>query len=93
MRHGAESLLRHRMISPGDDLVETFRKELVDTRLFWDRFVGGGLANYVFKAHENAGKRYDGETARQLVEEAQLFIEACHACYGKLREEAVACST
>jgi sulfite reductase (ferredoxin) len=93
MRHGAEALLRHRMIPFGDDLVERFRTELVETRLFWDRFVGGGLANYFFKAHENAGRQFNEDTAHQLIEEAQLFIEACHACYGKLRQEAVAWTT
>ena len=28
--------------------------------------------------------------ARRLIEEAQLFIEACHGCYGRAVAEAVA---
>jgi hypothetical protein len=30
------------------------------------------------------------ETAHRLIEEAQLFIEACHACYGRLMARAAA---
>jgi sulfite reductase (ferredoxin) len=93
MLHGAAGLLRYRDIAPGDapdDIVRTFRAELVDTRLFWDRFRGGALSNYFFKAHENAGNVHAEEAARQLIEEAQLFIEACHACYAAMAAAGVA---
>ncbi len=85
MLHGAAALLRHREVAFGDSpdvIAATFRAELVDTRIFWDRFRGGALSNYFFKAHENAGSAHTAEAAHQLIEEAQLFIEACHACYG-----------
>jgi len=84
MLHGAAALLRHKEVAFGgspDEIVGTFRVELVETRLFWDRFRGGALSNYFFKAHENAGRVHTEEAAHQLIEEAQLFIEACHACY------------
>jgi len=85
MLHGAMALLRHRAVAFGaspDEIVTVFRAELVETRIFWDRFRGGALSNYFFKAHQNAGGVHTAETAHQLIEEAQLFIEACHACYG-----------
>jgi uncharacterized protein (UPF0332 family) len=85
MLHGAAALLRHKGIAFGDspdEIVPAFRTGLVDTRIFWDRFRGGALSNYFFKAHESAGAVHTEEAAHQLIEEAQLFIEACHACYG-----------
>ena len=84
MLHGAAALLRHKAVAFGgspDEIVRTFRAELVETRLFWDPFRGGALSNYFFKAHEHAGSVHTEEAAHQLIEEAQLFIEACHACY------------
>jgi sulfite reductase (ferredoxin) len=93
MLHGAAALLRHRDVPFGgapDEIVRTFRTELVETRLFWDRFRGGALSNYFFKAHENAGSVHTEEAAHQLIEEAQLFIEACHACYGGMAAASVA---
>jgi sulfite reductase (ferredoxin) len=87
MLHGAAALLRHkdvRVNGSADGIVQTFRTELVDTRLFWDRFRGGALSNYFFKAHENAGSVHTEEAAHQLIEEGQLFIEACHACYSAM---------
>jgi sulfite reductase (ferredoxin) len=93
MLHGAAALLRHKQAggtgSP-DEIVLAFRTELVETRIFWDRFRGGALSNYFFKAHGDAGLVRTREAARQLIEEAQLFIEACHACYGSMAAAAVA---
>jgi sulfite reductase (ferredoxin) len=92
MLHGAAALLRHREIAFGDTpegIAATFREKLVDTRIFWDRFRGGALSNYFFKAHANAAGVHTEEAARQLIEEAQLFIEACHACYGAVATASV----
>ena len=92
MLHGAAALLRHRGMafhdSP-DGIAAAFRTGLVETRVFWDRFRGGALSNYFFKAHENAGSVHTEEAAHQLIEEAQLFIEACHACYGAMAAASV----
>ena len=39
----------------------------------------------------NRGKSLNAEQAQRLVEEAQLFLEACHACYAQvLQQPAVA---
>jgi sulfite reductase (ferredoxin) len=87
MLHGAAAVLRAKGVAcsnDSDEIARKFRTELVDSRLFWDRFVGGALANYFFKAHENTGSEQTEEATRQLIEEAQLFLEACHVCYSKL---------
>jgi hypothetical protein len=34
-----------------------------------------------------AGRDYDADEVHRLIEEAQLFIEASHACADKLREQ------
>ncbi|MEO7653832.1 MAG: nitrite/sulfite reductase, partial [Bryobacteraceae bacterium] len=68
---------------PGQ-VVAVFRKEFFDTELFWDPFSGGKFAQYFFQAHERRGVAHTAETARQLIEEAQLFIEASHSCYARM---------
>jgi len=93
MLDGARTLLKRSSLAPpaqADQVVETFRRDFYDTELFFDRFVGGNIANYFFKAHERRGQTHDAETARQLVEEAQLFLEAVHSCHMKLSAQPVA---
>src|SRR3954447_24078230 len=73
------------ILSPDpDSIVSQFRAYFFDTQLFFDPFVGGNFAQYFFRAHENAGNPTTPESAHQVVEEAQLFIEACHSCYARL---------
>jgi len=67
-----------------EDIVLEFRKRFYDTEKFFDPFVGGKFAQYLFVAHEKAGLPYSPETAHHLVEEAQLFIEASHSCYNRM---------
>ena len=57
----------------------------MDTRLFLDRFVGASQWQYFQTAHESGGDARDRDEARRRVEEAQLFIEAAHACYARLQ--------
>jgi hypothetical protein len=52
--------------------------------------VGGKFAQYFFAAHENASAHHDADTAHRLVEEAQLFLEACHSFYGRMVAQPVA---
>jgi len=66
-------------------VVAKFREHLFDTKLFFDRFAGGKFGTYLFNAVEEAGE-VDAERARQRIEEAQLFVEAAHSCYGRLVE-------
>ncbi|MDZ4801349.1 MAG: hypothetical protein SGI92_24595, partial [Bryobacteraceae bacterium] len=90
MTHGALALVRYRepaFTGEGDALVSRFRELFFDTQIFFDPFAGGKFAQYFFSAHEKAGQPYDAERAHYLIEEAQLFIEACHSCYAKLLAE------
>lgn len=87
MLHGAVALIEWRKAgrpdSP-DGVVRTFREHFYDTELFFDPFSGGRFGQYFFHAHERAGQPRTQESAHRLIEETQLFIEACHSCYGRL---------
>jgi sulfite reductase (ferredoxin) len=66
-------------------VVAKFREHLFDTKLFFDRYAGGKFGTYLFRAVEESDA-IDAERARQRIEEAQLFLEAAHGCYGRLVE-------
>ena len=90
MSHGALALLKHRGAGFPEDAVsvlERFRKHIYDTNLFHDDFVGGKFAQYYFEAHENRGNQFNAEQAHRLIEETQVFLEACYACYAKLLQQ------
>lgn len=61
-------------------IVSEFRRRFFDTQLFHDRFTGGKFAEFLFLRHEQAHPNPTADSARRLIEETQLFIEACHAC-------------
>jgi sulfite reductase (ferredoxin) len=87
MLHGAMALLDWKLVPferTPDGIVGKFRVQFYDTQLFFDPFAGGKFAQYFFAAHEHADVRLDVDSAHRLVEEAQLFIEACHSCHGRL---------
>ena len=93
MRNAAQALLAWRMIPhevTPEGIAASFRQAFYDTELFFDPFVGGKFAQYYFAAHERRQQAYDAEKAHRLVEEAQLFIEASHAAYGRLSAQKVA---
>jgi sulfite reductase (ferredoxin) len=66
------------------EIEQDFRKYYYDTKLFFDPFEGGKFAHYFFKAHEEGGKANDKQAAHQLIEEAQLFVDAAHQCYTRI---------
>lgn len=68
-----------------DEVIEEFKDRYYDTKKFFDPYAGGKFANYLFAEHEKAGRSFDLEAARHLLEEAHLFIEAVHACYNRMR--------
>jgi len=72
IQHDEESVLR------------VFRETFCDTRLFYDKYAGSKFADFIFKA-EQQRTGHTSETARQRIEEAQLFIDAAHSCYGRLQ--------
>jgi sulfite reductase (ferredoxin) len=70
-----------------DQIIREFTTRFYDTQLFWDKYAGGKFAEYLFKAREffGAGKVADADRAVQLLQEAQLFIDAAHDCHNKAR--------
>ena len=68
-------------------IVGEFRSRFYDTGLFFDRFAKGKFAHYLFRAHEEELDRLSADDAHHLIEEAQLFIEATHACHARIVEE------
>jgi len=74
-------------ISEDDDqIIGEFTTRFYDTQLFWDKYAGGKFAEYLFKAKEfiGEGKAADADRAVQLLQEAQLFIDAAHDCHNKV---------
>ncbi len=81
MLKAARALAREKNPNLGDDpseIVSEFRVHYYDTKLFFDPYAGGKFAQYFFKAHEDAGRVADTQAAHELIEEAQLFVEAAH---------------
>ena len=70
-----------------DEVVDEFKERYYDSELFYDPFAGPKFADYLFAAHEQADRDYTAESARTLIEESQLFIEAVHSCYNRIRTE------
>lgn len=66
-----------------------FSQRFVDTQTFFERFIGASEWPYFQGAHQSGGMARDRDEARRRVEEAQLFIEACHACYARLIQTGV----
>jgi len=93
MRNAAQALLSWRVIpheASADGIAAAFKHAFYDTELFFDPFVGGKFAQYYFAAHEQRHEPFDAEKTHRLIEEAQLFIEASHAFYGRLSAQKVA---
>jgi sulfite reductase (ferredoxin) len=83
----AQGLIKSRDADIGADahvVFDTFKAQFVDTQIFFDRFVGVSQWQYFQAAHETRGAARTRDDARRRVEEAQLFIEAVHACYARL---------
>jgi sulfite reductase (ferredoxin) len=89
MLKAAQALVKTRNLAVSEDetdIVAEFTRRFYDTRLFWDKYAGGKFAEYLFKAKEflGEGKAFDGDRALQILQEAQLFIDAAHDCHNKL---------
>jgi sulfite reductase (ferredoxin) len=92
MLHAASALLDwryHNHTAEADNIVEQFRKYFYETEDFFDPFVGGAFAQHFFRTHERHGSAASTEAARQTIEEAQLFLEACHSCYTRLSTQQI----
>ena len=66
------------------DVVREFRARFYETQLFHDKYAGGKFAQYLFRRHTRPPQNMTRDRARQAVEEAQLFLEATHACRARL---------
>ena len=87
MLQAARALAREKNPNLGDDpneIAREFRAHYYDTKLFFDPYAGGKFAQYFFKAHEHAASATDRDAAHQLIEEAQLFVDAAHQCQTRI---------
>ena len=87
MVHAAKALVKTQFLDVPEDpdaIVEEFRTRFNDTELFFDAFAKGKFANYLFRVHKEEVAEYNLDKAHQVIEETQLFIEATHACYGRM---------
>ncbi|HUS68648.1 MAG TPA: nitrite/sulfite reductase [Kofleriaceae bacterium] len=67
-----------------DAIVGEFRTRYHDTKVFHDPFAGAKFATMLLHAHEKPLQAPDRDEAHRQIEEAQLFIEAAHACYQRI---------
>ena len=87
MVHAAKALVKTQFLDVPEDpdtIVEEFRTRFNDTELFFDAFAKGKFANYLFRVHKEEVSEYNQDKAHQVIQETQLFIEATHACYGRM---------
>ncbi|MDH5306259.1 MAG: nitrite/sulfite reductase, partial [Myxococcales bacterium] len=73
-----------------DDIVREFKKRFFDTERFFDRFARGTFGRYLLDRHAQPSQAASRDVAAQRIEEAQLFIEAAHACEARLAAQASA---
>ena len=92
MLQAARGLIKTEFIDIPDDpdqVVAEFRSRFFDTEIFFDRFAGGKFAQYLFRRHARTAPPAGADTARQSIEEAQLFLEATHACQARLASQPI----
>jgi sulfite reductase (ferredoxin) len=65
-------------------IVGEFRTRFYDTQKFFDPFAGGKFAQYLFAAQQRNHQPHTADSARYLIDEAHLFVEAAHSCYQRL---------
>lgn len=89
----ARALVRSEFIDVTEDpqqVVDEWKTRFFDTEKFWDRFAAGKFGRYLLDLHEDPTPTGNPTIAAQRVEEAQLFIEAAHACEARLEVERTA---
>ncbi len=83
MKHAAQGLIKFYNIDISEDpdqVMQEFRERLWDTEIFHDPIAGDRCAHYYFHAHEDRNSPKDREEVHRLMQEAQIFVEASHAC-------------
>ncbi|MEZ4219864.1 MAG: nitrite/sulfite reductase [Polyangiaceae bacterium] len=87
MLSAARALTREKNANLGDspdEIVNEFKTRLVDTRLFWDQFAGPKFSQFLLSLHAGGLSVADRDGAHEVIEEAQLFIDAAHQCVARL---------
>ncbi len=87
MLRAAKALVKIETQAVSDDpeqIVQEFRTRFYDTQKFFDPFAGGKFAQYLFTAQDKSGEPATADSARYLIDEAQLFIDAAHSCYNRI---------
>jgi sulfite reductase (ferredoxin) len=83
MLSAARALVRTEFIdvteSP-DDIVKEWRTRFFETERFFDKYSGGRAGQYLLDRYADKAPKVGRNEAARRVEEAQLFIEAAHAC-------------
>ena len=90
MLQAAKALIQTRNIDIADEpdrIVEEFKMYFCDTELFFDPYAGAKFANYLLRLHSEPEAADSAAAAHRRIEEAQLFIEAAHACYNRLGQQ------
>ncbi|MFQ5849538.1 MAG: nitrite/sulfite reductase [Candidatus Binatia bacterium] len=90
MIHAAQGLIKTQNADISEDedtILAEFRQRFCDTKIFYDKYAGSKFADYLFKARHALKNNGDvgKDLALQRIQEAQLFIDAAHSCYNKLR--------
>lgn len=91
MLHAARALVRTEYIDIGEDpdqVVQEWKRRFFDSERFFDRFARGKFGQYLLDRHANRTPSGERNAAARRIEEAQLFIEAAHACEARLAAEA-----
>ena len=92
MLYAAKALVRTEYLDVGDEpdhIVASFKERFFDNKRFFDPFAKGKFGRYLLKQHAHKKEHPDQEQARQIIEEAQLFIEATHACEMRISEAVI----
>jgi sulfite reductase (ferredoxin) len=87
MLSAARALVRTEFIDvteDPEDIVREFKVRFYDTERFFDRFARGKFGQYLLARHENAGEDATEDATQRHIEEAQIFIEAAHACEARV---------
>jgi sulfite reductase (ferredoxin) len=89
MVSAAQALIKQQYVDIANDpatIISEFKRRFYDTELFFDPYAKGKFGRYLFDAYEHLSSPKNLDIARQLIEEAGLFIEATHACNTRLLE-------
>lgn len=70
-----------------ESVVEEFTHRFLDTELFYDKYAKGKFARYLLQRHQQGPVHADADSVHQLIDQAQLFIDAAYACYARCAVE------